>query len=217
MIRKRHWLQSKLVVALLLLTVLVGATSLTIWVKLRVESAKHQRRAVAEIEALGGEVWYDYQKVETTGRHRHTFHSDPKAPPPGLAWLRHLIGAEYFQKVAYVAARETKVSDADLLVLRKLPCLEGVDLAKTAISDAGMKHLEGLNLKSLCLNDTQVTGRGLRHLKEMKSLVKLGLWNTDVEDSGLAHLAGLTNLASLVLDGTKTTDAGVSHLPRSDS
>jgi Leucine-rich repeat (LRR) protein len=89
----------------------------------------------------------------------------------------------------------------------------GVDLNKTQVTDAWLKHLNGLpNLQSLRLDNTQVTDAGLEHLKGLTSLQSLNLDNTQVTDAGLEHLKGLINLRSLVPNRRKLTDAGLEHL-----
>ncbi|MFM9962787.1 MAG: hypothetical protein ACKV2Q_16375 [Planctomycetaceae bacterium] len=65
---------------------------------------------------------------------------------------------------------------------------------------------------SLNLRGTEVTDKGLEHLKELKSLVRLHLERTKITDAGLAHLAALENLEYLNLYGTEVTDAGVQSL-----
>ncbi len=57
-----------------------------------------------------------------------------------------------------------------------------------------------------------MTDIGLVHLKELKSLESLSLFNTKVTDMGLVHLRGLTRLRWLDLEGTPVTKAGVRGL-----
>ena len=78
----------------------------------------------------------------------------------------------------------------------------------------GLEHLKGLNIEVLCLEDTQVTDAGLKHLKRLPKLSWLELGNTKVTDAGLEHLRSLTGLERLHLDGTQVTDAGVNELKR---
>jgi hypothetical protein len=62
-------------------------TALGIWLGIAVSPAQQQRRAVKAIEALGGSVAYDWE-----------FREDDSDPAPnGPAWLRRLIGDDYFQ------------------------------------------------------------------------------------------------------------------------
>ena len=88
-----------------------------------------------------------------------------------------------------------------------------VDLHNTQVTDAGLRHLEGLSkLQKVSLNDTKVTDAGLEHLKGLTSLETLDLANTRVTDAGLEHLKRLTKLQSLNLVNTRVTDAGVKKL-----
>jgi hypothetical protein len=102
-----------------------------------------------------------------------------------------------------------------------------VNLANTAVTDAGLAHLKGLtNLQSLFLWGANVTDAGLEHLKGLTNLQSLNLSHTKITDAGLEHLKGLTNLQSLYLSNTqvtddlqspylsntKITDAGLEHL-----
>lgn len=67
-------------------------------------------------------------------------------------------------------------------------------------------------IHELNLGKTEVTDKGLEHLKDLKSLVKLNLKETKITDAGLAQLAGLENLEYLNVYGTAVTDAGLQSL-----
>ncbi|MCC6123815.1 MAG: hypothetical protein IT426_02550 [Pirellulales bacterium] len=174
-----RWYQYRLRTLLIVMTVLAA------WMAFVSHRARQQKLAVDRIKALGGTLWYDYQKLKG----KPWNHSDDKIPPPGPAWLRNFIGEDYFQTVVTVDLSKAAVTDDDLAVLENLTELEG-----------------------LYLTDPNITGKGFAHLKTLKKLKGLGLWNTSIDDAGLANLEGLANLRQLCLDGTKITDAGTVHL-----
>jgi Leucine-rich repeat (LRR) protein len=65
----------------------------------------------------------------------------------------------------------TRVTDASLAHLAKLPNLQVLVLAQTSITDAGMVHLAQLtNLEELHLAGTKVTDAGLNRLRSLKKL-----------------------------------------------
>ena len=125
-----------------------------------------------------------------------------------------------------------------LRALSDLDKLKVLDLYNTQVTDAGLVHLKGLNLKELTIPKSAqtdlglkhylaaieprsvlylrdwggVTDAGLVHLKGMTNLRELDLYRTKVTGAGLVHLKGLTNLQKLTLRGTKITDAGVAEL-----
>ena len=76
---------------------------------------------------------------------------------------------------------------------------------------AAVKPLGNI-IYSLNLRGTEVTDKGLEHLKDAKSLVRLHLERTKITDAGLAHLAGLQNLEYLNLYSTEVTDVGLQSL-----
>ena len=64
-----------------------------------------------------------------------------------------------------------------------------IDLNATAVTDDGLKDLEGLvHLRFLELNQTGITDAGLTHLKGLSTLETLLLFNTNVTDAGVAEL-----------------------------
>ena len=103
-------------------------------------------------------------------------------------------------------------------VVGKLPHPQrafGLDLAKTKVTDIGLKEVAALkSLQSLELGATQVTDAGLKELAGLKGLQSLSLGATKVTDVGLKELAALRNLQWLGLMGTKVTDAGVAELQK---
>ena len=99
------------------------------------------------------------------------------------------------------------------------PTSSAVDLAPRIAKDPNKADDETLahvgrlgRLEYLNLAGTAVTDAGLAHLKGLTSLGDLDLSNTQVGDAGLAHLKGLTNLRMLPLVGTRVTDDGVLEL-----
>ena len=85
-----------------------------------------------------------------------------------------------------------KMTDELMLdLVKEMSKLQELELARTAVTDAGLVHLKGLtNLQSLDLDFTKIT------------------------DAGLVHLKGMTGLSMLLLQGTKVTDAGVADLQK---
>jgi hypothetical protein len=80
----RRWFQYSL------RSFLILVTALAVWLGIVVNRAREQREAVKAIEALGGEVVYDW-KLELD-----------REEPLGPRWLRELIGDDFFQEVRHV-------------------------------------------------------------------------------------------------------------------
>jgi hypothetical protein len=80
----RRWFQYSL------RSFLVVVTALAVWLGVVVNRAREQREAVKAIEALGGDVIYEGE--------------DPfaDAEPSGPAWLRRVVGNDFFDAVDVV-------------------------------------------------------------------------------------------------------------------
>ena len=170
---KRRWTQFRLRT----LYVLVAVAALPcVWLAWRMEHKRRERAVVAEIKKQGGVVFYDWQ---TTGNDT----------PSGAAWLRTLLGDDFFADVTCV-------------------------IESSQVTDADLTHLQGLTaLQKLHLNGTKVTDEGLSHLEGFRGLQALFLDGTDVTDAGLTQFKKrFTALRYLGLSGTKATDAGVAEL-----
>jgi cytochrome c/Leucine Rich Repeat (LRR) protein len=109
-----------------------------------------------------------------------------------------------------------KVENTQLALLTPLDQqLAVLNLARTKVTDDGLKSVEGLaNLRKLHLENTKVGDEGLTHLKGLTNLEYLNLYNTQVTDAGLKNLEGLKNLKSLYLWQTKVTPEGVDSLKK---
>lgn len=90
-------------------TLFVLVTVAAIWLGVVVNRAREQREAVKAIEAMGGSIRYDWQpdfvRAEGAGATSDQLVmplTDSKPSPAGPAWLRRLIGDDYFQQVERV-------------------------------------------------------------------------------------------------------------------
>jgi hypothetical protein len=185
--RKRRRFQYSLA-SLMLLTLVVSIGMSWIATKLR------QKEAADNVRGLGGWVRYECE------------------PRPGGFW--NLPGQTFFSTVVEVEFGSASVTDAGFGRLTKeFTQLRELHLDGTPITDAGLKHLEGLRqLQILELEYMRVTDAGLEHLEGLRQLQGLGLEYTQVTDAGLEHLKGLKQLQTLGLTGTKVTDEGVARL-----
>ncbi len=99
-------------------TSFVVLTALAVWLGVVVNRAREQREAVKAIEELGGIVTYDWQlRILVVGR------PQVLGRPGGPAWLRGIIGNDFFQTVESVTFPYMPDStQAD--ILRTIPHLQ---------------------------------------------------------------------------------------------
>jgi hypothetical protein len=113
----------------------------------------------------------------------------------------------------------SKIDDAALESLKGVSAqLVWLNLANTAVTDAGLKSLAGLkNLRRLHLEKTGIGDEGVASIKGLAELQYLNLYGTKVTDKGLASVAGLKKLKNIYLWQTAVTDAGAAELAKAIS
>jgi Leucine-rich repeat (LRR) protein len=210
---KRRWVRYSL------RAFLVVVTLICIVVGWEASRARRQGEAVREVERLGGVVRFDYQLDE-----KGALVSD--AEPPAPAWLRDALGEEHFRRVialdlSYGGPRlgENQITDERLAILGGVPDLTTLELGRElGITDDGLVHLRHLKkLKTLYLYNTGVEGPGLQHLSRLRNLESINLHGAPLTDEGLRHLAKLPRLKWIHLGGTRITDEGLKHLAGAQS
>ena len=103
------------ILSLLLLVVVVAIPCS--WLETEMKRARIQREVVEEISKAGGEVLCDYEFFGGVD-------SDLRvvgAVPPEPAWLRHLLGEQFFPNVAEVSLYSPELTDASLRHFGALP------------------------------------------------------------------------------------------------
>ena len=173
--------------------------------------ARTQRRAVAAIRAANqfNDVRYDFQRSGA-------------AEPPAPAWLRRLVGDEYFQEIVHVTleSADPKVMAA-VGQLDRLEHLEIHDLGENpgnALAEIGkLKRLQDLSLYgAFGLRDDMLASLG-----GLPELFRLYIFDADVGDAGLARIAHLPKLETLEISSRSlvskrlVTDLGVEAVARS--
>jgi hypothetical protein len=126
---KLRWFQYSL--RSLLLFMLVASLGMS-WVAVRMKRTRQQDEAVEEIKKLGGFVQYDYE----------AYH--PGAEPSGPAWLRSLLGENFFATAVDVVLFSSRVNDTGLEHLEGLTKLQTLNLIGTQVTDAGLEQLARL-------------------------------------------------------------------------
>ena len=161
---RRRWFQFRLrtLLALVTLIAVVLGWRLYVW---RAEQVV-QRRAISEIQALGGSTSV-------------TFDSYAEAIALGGRKADNLV---LFDRPA--------LADEDLAVLESAPLTRSLTLVGSQVTDNGLAHLKSLRqLEHLDLKKNQrLTDAGLVHLEEMKNLKRLILIGTKVTPEGVKRL-----------------------------
>ena len=190
---RRRWFRFSLrTLLVLMLLACIGMG----WLGVKMQQVRRQRDAVAAMERLGGVV--------------HWVHDYPDVGLQGKAWLRQLLGDDFFAHPDIVEIR----NDAAIECLKEVSQAPTLILSGRRITDAELGHLKGVkDLQAIHFIDTpQVTNDGLRHLKELTQLTALALNGSQITDAGLEHLKRLTQLRRLGLSDTQVSDSGVSRL-----
>ncbi len=223
---RRRWLRFSLRTMLLVITLLC------VWLGPKIIVARRQHEAVEAILKTGGEVEFDYQMVPSgIEPDEFGYKSGADVLPPGPAWLRKIIGDEFFCDVVRVTLKGRIIHESDFAQLAKLPRLREVWLVgntQIELNDAGIQRpLEDADLHVLqdlsqlrVLGIYPVDGQRMPNIKGprfanligLKHLRRLDLDNTNFDDKGMQHIGKLTALKSLSLDNTRITDAGLAQL-----
>jgi hypothetical protein len=128
----------------------------------------------------------------------------------GLAKLDRMTGLRWL----IITAGATDV-DTRIMPLRAMSRLQGLTLAGTDVTAAGLRRLSDHGrLELLDLEHTRVTDSGLAHLGEMREMRDLSVENTRIGDEGLSHLRRLVKLNRLSVNRTSVTAAGVEAFRR---
>jgi hypothetical protein len=190
--------------------------------------ASLQRHAVAAIERLRGSVTYDW---EYDG---DDLAKKPHSTPPGLSWLRRLLGDEYFQDVAQVtlpakvlpppeAGESDETHTTRHILDDQLACLDGLDRIECLRLQWGHLEPEGLarlarlgRLKNLTLLIDPLDADGLAYLGRLSELERLSISIESGDAGDLAFLDRLPKLRSLQILSSPVTDAGLAYIGRRD-
>ena len=106
-----------------------------------------------------------------------------------------------------------QVTDADLATIIDPVQIRNLSLGRTAVTNAGMKHLAGCaNLAWLDLSLTSVGDDGLAAIKDCRKLKQLFLEGTKVTDASLPLIGGLTDMEELDLSAVRVSDESLAAL-----
>jgi Leucine Rich repeat len=102
--------------------------------------------------------------------------------------------------------------------LKRIPgsqSLEVLVLMYTPVTDDDLSNVRDVpRLRTLAINGTDVTDRGIARIAAIRSLEVVSLENTVVTDACISDLVQLQNLRELNVRGTKLSDNGVEQLKR---
>jgi hypothetical protein len=115
-------------------------------------------------------------------------------------------------KVFRVSFRGTNAGGQSVLPVVELKQILSLDLTDCSISDSDLKGLVPLSLGQIQLAGTAITDAGMEHLAKMKTLALVNVEGTKVGDDGLAKLVTLPQLGDLWINDTQVTDAGLRQL-----
>ena len=209
-----RWSRGALLLGIAALAAVAGAAPRLIELRERA----HEQRVVAEVvRQLGGVVRYDWQgRPGALATQADDWNVEPSAPgegPAGPAWLRGLVGDEYFQEIKAVTLFASTPNEADLAAIGRLASIESINLHGARLRDEWLVHLANLpRLRRLAMAMGSIGDDGLRLVGTMQNLEVLALDWTAVSDAGIASLGRLEHLRELYLSHTRISDAAARSL-----
>ena len=139
------------------------------------------------------------------------------------SWLSKLSPDDIYGLIIPAMSTDSvKPSDRCMPYIARMTGLRSLDIGMTDVTDKGLRYIR--NLKSLEYLDTssRMTDRGMAYIAELTSLKGLylgGVGISQVTDAGMQHIRKLTSLKELYIRGERMGDAGLAHLralPRLD-
>jgi hypothetical protein len=103
------------------------------------------------------------------------------------------------------------ITDLSPLGYLAIQDLQAINFSRTEIQDEQLVYIEGLELRELDFELTEITNEAIQHFSEMTSLERLSVGRTNVDNDGVPDLSGLTALRYLDLNLTDVNDEGFAH------
>lgn len=119
--------------SLLILTIAVAIPFS--WLAMEMKRSKEQMKAVEALHELGGDIFFDSGQ---TPYKWPTFGTLPSGP----AWLRNILGDDFFITVEVVNLDSAKLTDYDLKHLEGMKHLKQIYLSSTQVTDGGVAELQ---------------------------------------------------------------------------
>lgn len=214
MISPRNWLRFSL------RTLLIAISICGILLGIRVNAARRQSQAVAELLKMGCEVGYDFD-TDANG------YGIPLARSYVPDWIISQTGPDLFHNVVYV---NLQYGDKDgqpipsqlqnlapaLTQVARLPRPLHLVLSDLADDDALVEvgKLRSLHKLAVWGNDA-ITDAGIRHLTNLHGLRELriiGAIDMKLTDKSLRDLGTMPHLEVIYISGLRFTDEGLSQL-----
>lgn len=182
-----------------------------VWLGWKTNKARRIRRAVAEVQRLGGTVWYDYQLIAWLDR--------DTALRPEPRWIQRLLGPEYFHDVHSVnfgighVAGDGRKRIEDLGFLSDLSELRVLEISNSGVDDAAFRSLGPLpRLRMVSLHEPRVGDAGLAWLSSCRELQMLTIASELYGDETARRIGRLSTITVLELYAGRMTDEGVEAL-----
>jgi hypothetical protein len=157
--------------------------------------SQQQMRAAAELDQLGGNVFWAWRLDD-----RIMDKQSPRFSAPG--WI--LPGDSYVKSV-YLINSQVDDLDNKLVVIESCRGIRDLVLNNSRITDAALVHVAHLlHVDTLQLSNTEITDAGLHHLAALKKLKRLILTGTRVTPRGVSTLQAQLPGAEIVVDFQST-------------
>jgi hypothetical protein len=204
---------------LLLIVLLVSLA--TAQISKRFRETQRRNDVIARIRGCNGGVEYDWQQLELgpTGEVMHA----PRQAPPGPAWLRRIIGADYFQVVTSVELLYSGdplhggCSNLELVsqIAQSFPHTRSLTIECSEPSEAMLEKVSHLKkLERLVFLDEKITDAAIAHLRRLTNLKALSLeGGPRVTDNALYYLSELPRLEYLRIVNGRFSNRGLAHIP----
>lgn len=132
------------------------------------------------------------------------------------SWLSKLRPDDIYALYLPALPRDpVKPADRCMPYIARMTGLRSLNIGQTDVTDKGLRYIK--NLKSLEYLDTppRMTDRGMAYITELTSLRGLylgGVGISQVTDVGMRHISKLTSLKELYIKGERMGDAGLAYL-----
>jgi hypothetical protein len=198
---KHRWYQCRLRTLLIFVTLAALGIS---WFGMNLHRARRQREAIEAILKMGNVVLNYECQLELKN-------VNPKRLLYGPAWLRKLLGDDFFNDVALCIITEKGDIHSALEHCKEFPELEELEIWGRGLTDDDLKNIPKLkNLRNLSIwFGEKITVAGWDSIKEMKQLQGLQIGRIRFTDDDLAKFQDLPNLRRLYLDF-----AGTPHITK---